>query len=169
MFKKFKTISILTIVIFYILQLCIVFSGALIDNIQQIRHQNQISKFHLAEEKIVTFKEWIGFENKKEININGVFYDVVYFKKHTDKMVLKVVKDNFESELRISMQNLFNKKNVPETGKKKGFNYFNYLSNIEKHKYDYNRFAACILLSSNYYYIQIKTNKISSSIYRPPC
>ena len=118
MFKKIKYISILSIALFYILQLCIIFSGALIENIQQIRYQNQIAKTHISEEKILTLREWNTLDNKKEIKIHGTYYDVIDIKITPSKVILKVVKDDFESELRISMQRLFNTKNLTSTDKK---------------------------------------------------
>ncbi len=169
MFKKIKYISILSIALFYILQLCIIFSGALIENIQQIRYQNQIAKTHISEEKILTLREWNTLDNKKEIKIHGTYYDVIDIKITPSKVILKVVKDDFESELRISMQRLFNTKNLTSTDKKKCFNFYNYLSIIEIQKSKCIVFLGTIYTNPNCFHIQGKTNTIVESIYRPPC
>lgn len=169
MFKKLKYISILSIALFYILHLCILFSGALIENIQQIRHQNQIAKTHIAEQKILTIEEWNTIDNEKEIKIHGIYYDVINFKVTPYKVIVKVVKDDFESELRISMQRLFNNKSLPSTDKKKCFDFYNYLSTIEKQKNESPSFLSSIETNPNSFFIQKETNTFISSIYRPPC
>lgn len=169
MLKKIKYISITTIALFYILQLSIVFSGSLIENIQHIRHQNQVSKIHLTAEKTIPLKVWNNFDDKKEIKINAIYYDVVSFKILSDSVVIKVVKDNFESELRISMQRLFDNKSLPSTDKKKCFNFYNYLSIIETQKKEYTAFLISIGSNPIKFFLQGKTNNIISTIYRPPC
>ena len=169
MLKKIKYYSVITIAIFYILQLSLVFSGTMIENIQQIRHQNQVSKINLALEKIIPVKDWNNFDNKKEIKINAVYYDVISFRIFSDKVVIKVVKDNFESELRISMQRLFENKSLPSNDKKKCFNFYNYLSIIEKQKKESNQFLISIVTNPIAFFTHRKTNTIKASIYRPPC
>ena len=77
MLKRIKNISIFVVITFYVLQLCMVFSDTLIEQIQEIRNQIQVSKTHLAEKKAISFSEWNSFSNKKEIKLNHVYYDVL--------------------------------------------------------------------------------------------
>ena len=114
-------------------------------------------------------KDWNDFENKKEIKINTIYYDVVSFEVYKDKIALKVVKDDLESELRISIQQLFSTKNLPACGKKKCCNFYNYLSTIENQKKVKFIFLYEVYRNPNCFFNQGNANNIIASIYRPPC
>jgi hypothetical protein len=169
MLKNIKHISILSIATIYILQLCFVFSGTLIENIQELRHQNQISKNLMAEHMEFSLRDWQLLDNKKEIKINNTFYDVISFRNSSKKVVVKVVKDDFENEFRISFQNLFNKKNTTDSGKKKSFNPYNYLTVISNETKTHSVLFLYFFSKSNLSFFKVKTNKIIEFIYRPPC
>ncbi|RTY95067.1 hypothetical protein [Flavobacterium sp. GT3R68] len=169
MLNKTKNIAIISITGFYVMQLCFVFLGTLIENIQQVRHQNQISKTFLAHRREFTLLEWQKFDNKKEFELTDVFYDVVSFKIASDKVIANVIEDNLESQIRITLQSLFNKENNLQNDKKKSFNSYNYLSIIEKNEPDFITFACDSLSKSTSLFFTGKANKIIQNIYRPPC
>ena len=123
--RKIKYIAIVTIATSYVLQLCFVFSGTLIENFQEIRHQNQISKLHLSETKKISIDNWNNFDNKKEIKINGIFYDVASFKFVNKIVIVHVVADNFENQMRINFESLFHKSKKTDSNQKKSINSFN--------------------------------------------
>ena len=169
MLKNIKHTALLSIAIVYVLQLCFIFSGTLIENIQKLRQQNQITKILLAEHKEIPLKEWQQLDNTGEITIDKTFYDVISFKIISKKVILKAVKDDFEREIRISLQDLFNKKKGPYSGKKKSFNPYNYLTIITHKSADFFTRLPIPLLKPSLSYFQGKTNKIIEFIYRPPC
>lgn len=169
MWNKTKSIAIIAITTFYVMQLCIVFLGTLIDNIQQVRHQNQISKTLLTQRREFSLLEWQKLDNKKEFEINDIYYDVVSFKITSDNVIVTVVEDNLESELRITLQNLFNKENNLRPSKKKSFNSYNYLTTIEEKNDEFISFPSESFSKSTPLFFSGKTIKIIQNIYRPPC
>lgn len=169
MLSKTKTIAIISITALYVMQLCFVFLGTLIENIQQARHQNQISKTSSSQRREFSLLEWEKLDNKKEFEINDIFYDVVSYKVTSDNVIVTVVEDSLESEVRITLQNLFNKENNLQTSKKKSFNSYNYLSTIEKKEPDFIYFPSGNFSKSTPLFFSGKTIKIIPNIYRPPC
>lgn len=169
MLKKIKHIAIFAIVTFYVLQLCFVFSGSLIENFQQIRHQNQISKLLLSETKEISLIQWNKFDNKKEIEINNRFFDVASFKIIKKKVIIKVVADNLENKMRISFESLFHKSKKTESNQKKSFNSFNFIAVI--HNIDFENLKNPLqILSSNIYFLIIQNTKNTVlNLDRPPC
>lgn len=169
MLKKIKHIAIFAIVTFYVLQLCFVFSGSLIENFQQIRHQNQISKLLLSETKEISLIQWNKFDNKKEIEINNRFFDVASFKIIKKKVIIKVVADNLENKMRISFESLFHKSKKTESNQKKSFNSFNFIAVI--HNIDFENLKNPLhILSSNIYFLIVKNTKNTVlNLDRPPC
>lgn len=167
--KKIKHIAIFSIVTFYVLQLCFVFSGTLIENFQHIRHQNQVSKLLLSETKEISLVNWNNFDNKKEIKINNRFYDVASFKIINKKVFLKVVADNFENTIRISFESLFHKSKKIESNQKKLFNSFNFIAVI--HNIDNQKLEQPTEIFSSHIYFTIIQNTINTvlNLDKPPC
>ena len=167
--KKIKYIAILTIVASYVLQLCFVFSGTLVENFQEIRYQNQISKLHLSETKKISIDNWNDFNNKREIKINGIFYDVASFKVVNKIVIVHVVADSFENQMRINFESLFHKSKKTDSNQKKTFNCFNFIAvinNIETQK-----ITARIEIFKPKVYFTIIQNTINSvlNLDKPPC
>ncbi len=170
MLKNIKYIAVFSIVTLYVFQLCTLFSEVYVENVQQIRHQNQISKAYLSEYKVFSISEWNRMNDKKEIKLNDSFYDVVSFKIKSNKVVVNVVKDNFENEIRIALNRLFNKKNSTNSNKKKRINTFNHITVINKTDDDYLvKLSVLKVKRNNSHFIQGKPNKITLKTDRPPC
>jgi len=77
-----KSIGI-SISLLYILAICFLYSGSLIDRFQEARYEKQILKKHLATTKIFSLKEWNNFPNKKEIKIKKnitILFTTKYYK-----------------------------------------------------------------------------------------
>jgi hypothetical protein len=167
--KKIKHTAIFAIVTLYVLQLCFVFSGTLIENFQHIRHQNQVSKLLLSETKEISMSNWNNFDNKKEIKINNRFYDVASFKIINKKVILKVVADNLENTIRISFESLFHKSKKTESNQKKSFNSFNFIAivhNIDNQKIE----QPTEIFSSNIFFMVIQnTRNTVLNLDKPPC
>ncbi len=151
------------------MQFCFVFSGTLIENYQQIRHQNQISKLLLSETKEISLIQWNKFDKKKEIELNNRFYDVASFKIHNKKVILKVVADNLENKMRISFESLFHKSKKTESNPKKLFNSFNFIAVI--HNIDnQNIEQPTEIFSSHIYFTLIQNTKNTVlNLDKPPC
>ena len=96
----------------------LVFSGDLITQIQDFRHQNQIEKINQSETIAFSETEWNNFNNADEIKFQNNYYDVISIKKSYNKIIAKVVKDDFESEIRIGISKIFKNKK-PISHKKK--------------------------------------------------
>lgn len=169
MLKKIKHIAILSIVIIYLLQVCFTFSGILIENIQKVRYENQIAKNFMTMEKEFSFNDWQPLDNKKEIKINNIFYDVVSAKKVGQRVMVQVVKDSFESEFRISFQNVLNKKSTENSSKKKVFKTYSLKVIFNETKTNSITFVTGYSFKPNFPFSSIKTNKIIKAIHRPPC
>ena len=107
MLRKIKQTSIVLITLFYLVQFSLSFSGSIIDWVQEIRHQNQISKINAITQKTISLKDWKQLNNKKEIKINQHYFDIHSYTIVLDKVVLSVVQDDFESEVLVGLQNLF--------------------------------------------------------------
>lgn len=168
MIKSIKTLSVFLIATFYVLQLVFIFSGALIENIQEIRYQNQVSKTEFSE-KVFSLNQWRHIENKREIIINGSFYDVISFKIIGKKVIVNAVEDSFENEFRVYFHNLLLKKNNHGPDKKKQFNSYNYLTVICKEDtIDLDFFLASYLRADQSHSVG-KTNKTVVTVYKPPC
>ncbi|WP_395078025.1 hypothetical protein [Flavobacterium sp.] len=169
MLKKIKYLAIVTIVTSYVLQLCFVFSGTLIENFQQIRHQNQISKLLLSETKEISIETWNGFNDKKEIKINNIFYDVASFKITNKIVIVHVIADNFENQMRINLQSLFHKSKKSDSNQKKSFNTFNFIAVIniiETQKI----MARIEVFTPNVYFTLTKNTKNTVlKLDKPPC
>ena len=167
--KKIKYIAILTIVASYVLQLCFVFSGTLIENFQEIRYQNQISKLHLSETKKISIDNWNDFNNKREIKINDIFYDVASFKVVNKIVIVQVVADSFENQMRINFESLFHKSKKSDSNQKKIFNCFNFIAvinNIETQKIT----ARIEIFEPKVYFTIIQNTKNTVlNLDKPPC
>jgi hypothetical protein len=162
-FKNISSFFIITICILQVLFLC---SENLIDNIQEFRYQNQINKTDQAKQIQMSNKQWDLLENKREIKVNGIFYDVISVKSNLAYKLLVVVEDSFENEFRITFNNLTHSKNAHSLNKKKTPNYLSIIPKITE----------CDLLNIDYlfiehnpYYLDGNSNKIYLGHFRPPC
>lgn len=169
MLKKIKYISILSIAAIYILHVCFSFSGILIENIQQVRYENQVSKNFMKLQKEFSFTDWQLLDNKKEIEINNVFYDVISVEKVGQRVMVKVVKDSFESEFRVLFQNVFNKKDTANSSKKKIFKPYSLKVVLNEVKTNSISVLTHYFYKPNFPFLNIKTAKIIKAIHRPPC
>jgi hypothetical protein len=169
MLNRIKNISIFVVVTFYVLQLCILFSGALIERIQEVRTQIQVSKIHLAEKKSIPLSQWNSSHDKKEFKINNVYYDVISFEILSDKVVINAVKDIHENNFRIVLNNLLNKKETPHSGKKKNYKAYHFITTLNNNDYNIKSDFKLLSIKSNFYTPNGDVNKISLTVYRPPC
>ena len=169
MFQKNRIFAVFLILSIYVFGTILSFTGDFIQHIQVVRHQNQIEKIAKAQTIEFSFSQWEKFTDTKEIKIENDFYDVVSFRKSNSKIIAKVVKDNFENEIRITFSQIFNKHKLPASGKKKS-------SPIAKHfniKLNENFKNSVVLFSkkaSNFdYLINSKINSFIDLPLKPPC
>lgn len=169
MLKKIKNISIFVVVTFYVLQLCMLFSGALIERIQEIRTQIQVSKIHLVEKKWIKLSEWESLDNKKEIKLNNIYYDVLSFKISSNQVAINAIKDKHENNFRIILNNLSNKKEIPNSSKKKSYKAYSFTTTLTNNDYQIETVFNLFLIKQNFNTSNRDINKIALAIYKPPC
>ncbi|WP_395055995.1 hypothetical protein [Flavobacterium sp.] len=169
MLNRIKNISIFVVVTFYVLQLCTLFSGSLVERIQEIRMQIQVSKIHLAEKKSIPLSQWNSSHDKKEFKINNIYYDVISFEILSDKVVINAVNDMHENNFRIVLTNLLNKKETPHSGKKKIYKTFHFITTLNNNDYKIESDYKLLSIKSNFYIPKGDINKIALTIHKPPC
>jgi hypothetical protein len=161
-----KSVGI-SISLLYILAICFLYSGSLIDRFQEARYEKQILKKHLATTKIFSLKEWNNFPNKKEIKIKKNYYDIVSYKILQNIVITKLIKDTDESKIRVTLTFLFTKTKFPHN----------------KHRTELDKFKVVLCsvyqIQSNSFlkpntniFDKIKINRYKNlyySIYKPPC
>ncbi|UFH34325.1 hypothetical protein [Flavobacterium acetivorans] len=167
--KNNKHIILIFITLLYILQLCLVFPRTLIVNMQQFRAKNQISKKYLELHKEIALKDWELLDDKKEIKINNTFYDVISFKIIAQKVIVQVAKDDFESSLRISFQNILNNNKVLNSNKKKTLNSYKWMTLRTLNKSELMTYIPRFSIILFSLYLTGKENKVIEFIDRPPC
>lgn len=123
MFRKIKFFRVLFFTAMYLVGFLFAFSGDLIQQIQTLRLHHQINKKNLVENISFTLSQWNDLDDKHEIKIDDIYYDVVSYSINGENVILKVVKDHFESELRVVLSQVFNKNKLPNSDKKK-INFF---------------------------------------------
>ncbi len=119
MIKNKKLFGVLAILSLYIFGLILSFTGEFIQHFQNSRQQSQIKKISLSKNLEFSLKDWVKFNDAKEIQFQSDFYDVISIKKTTHKIIAKVVKDDFENEMRVAFSQIFNKHKLPLSEKKK--------------------------------------------------
>lgn len=169
MLKSIKYCTFSLIVIFYILQSCSIFSDVLIENIQQIRYQIQISKKHQAEALEFSISDWKQMENKKEFKVNDAYYDVVSIKETPDKVMVYAVKDSFEDSLRIALRTILDKNTKSHNNKKRAFKSFNYYTVIDTIKYKQPKHFREDTTKFDFFFINKKPIHVITITERPPC
>ena len=169
MLKKIKNISIFVVVTCYVLQSCMLFSGTLIERIQEIRTQIQISKIHLVENKLISLSEWKSIQNKKEIKLNNIYYDVISFKISSKQVAINAVKDKHENNFRMILNNLSNKKEIPNSSKKKTYKVCSFITTLTNNDYQIETIFNLFLIKQNFNTSNKDVNKIALAIYKPPC
>jgi hypothetical protein len=168
MLKNTKNIIIFTIASFYVLQLFFVFSGVLINYIQEVRYQLSISQSLLIENKEIEISEWNLLENQKEIKIDGVFYDVKSYKTDSKKVHLVLIKDATESNFRIIIQSLFKKSKLPLKDKKKHLVQYHYIPLVKPISQHYLPFLIFKIKKIESYFVNKKTSLLDLSRIKPP-
>ncbi len=95
------------------------FCGNLFQKIQNVRYQYQIEKSFKSEILEFSILEWNKFSDSKEIKFKDNYYDVISFENINSKILAKVVKDDYDNEIRITFNKIFNKHKLPLSEKKK--------------------------------------------------
>jgi len=169
MLEKLKKISIFVVISIYILGIFITFSGDLIQQLQIIRHQNQIQKNNKKESIVFTLKEWNHYLDISEIKYKNNFYDVVSIKKSNSNIIVNVVKDDFENKLRITFLQLLNKHKIPLSEKKKAISFSKHFI-VSENKVAPSILVLNIIKLQNYdTNHNLKTNSYIKLLQKPPC
>jgi hypothetical protein len=169
MLQKNRIIVVFIILSIYIFGTILSFTGDFIQHFQAVRHQNQIEKIARAQTIEFTFSQWKKFTDTKEIKIENNFYDVVSFRKSNSKIIAKVVKDDFENEIRITFSQIFNKHKLPASGKKKSSPIAKHF-NIKLKENVRNLVVLFLKKTSNFDNLtQLKINSFIDLPIKPPC
>lgn len=169
MIKKIKFLPVIILATMYLVGFLFAFSGDLITQIQTIRQHNQVNKKNNIETISLSLSKWNDLDDKHEIKIKKHYFDVVSHSIVGSNVILKVVKDHFESEMRVAFSQVFNKNNFPNRDKKKT----KILSNQITSEFTSNWFAKNdypLFQTKNFKSnFDLKTNSFIFLIQKPPC
>ncbi|MFV5693518.1 hypothetical protein ACM55K_15960 [Flavobacterium sp. LT1R49] len=168
MFPKNKILVILVVISLYSTSVFFAYSGDLFNQIQKIRHENQIKKIKFRQTIIFSLEEWQAFSDKTEIKYNNAYYDVISFHKFHSEVIAKVVKDDLENEFRLVISQILNKHKKSPLEKKRTF-----LSKhlVQKNKVNFGfkiDFKIDIIENHNTQF-NLKTRPFIYSVFDPPC
>ena len=107
--KHKKILSTYAMVVMYCLGLFFSFTMLILQEWQHIHYQNQLNQTDKFQLLHFTAKEWKAKDNKREFQINGVYYDVQSISYKKNGVVAKVVKDELEDEIRVLLTQSFQK------------------------------------------------------------
>ena len=120
--KHKKILRTYAMVVMYCLGLFFSFTMLILQEWQHIHYQNQLNQTDKFQLLHFTAKEWKAKDNKREFQINGVYYDVQSISYKENGVVAKVVKDELENEIRVLLTQTFQKqKSIPSHKKKVHF------------------------------------------------
>ncbi len=167
--KKIKNLAIFFIISIYAIGLVLTFSGDLLNQIQVVRHKNQIEKIANAEILEFSLKDWNNFSESNEINFQNNYYDIVSFEKINSRIIAKVVKDDFENEICVSLAKIFNKSKLPYSKSKKSNSFSKHIPSNKEYIAEY-----ILIISSKKQknLNEVLTSKTSNFINfqeKPPC
>ena len=169
MIKKIKFLPVIILATIYLVGFLFAFSGDLITQIQTIRQHNQINKKNHLETISLSLSQWNDLDDKHEIKIDKVYYDVVSHSIVGSNVILKVVKDHFESEIRVFFAQVFHKNKLPNSEKKK----VNFLTSqiiVDSQSiYNAKKGFEEILIKNFKSNFDLKTNSFIFLIQKPPC
>lgn len=167
--KKIKNPAVILIISIYFIGMFVTFSGSLINQIQVVRHQNQIEKIANAEILEFSIIEWNNFSESNEIKFQNDFYDVISFEIINSKIFAKVVKDNFENETRITLSKIFNKTKSPFSEKKKSNSFSKHILSLNEIIGLKNINFPLNKLLNLYEVLTSKTSNYINFLEKPPC
>ena len=169
MLQKNRIFAVFLILSIYIFGLLLSFTGDFIQHFQAVRHQNQIEKIELATTLEFSFNDWKKFKDSKEIHFQYDFYDVISINKTANKIIAKVVKDDFENEIRVAFSQIFTKHKLPISEKKKTDSFAKHL-NIKLLENLKNVTTVFSKKTSNFdYLLHLKINSYIDLPLKPPC
>ncbi len=167
--KKIKKPAFVTIISIYFIGLVLTFSGSLIEQIQFVRHQNQIEKIANAEILEFTLNDWNNFSESNEIKFQNNYYDVISFENINSRIFAKVIKDDFENETRITLSKILSKTKSPFSEKKKSNSFSKHILYINEFVGNKNiHFQLNKPLNLNEILIS-KTSNYINFLEKPPC
>lgn len=169
MTKKNQFFSILFVTTLYLVGFLFAFCGDLVQQIQTVRHQNQINKINQIELISISISQWNQFDNKHEIKLKDIFYDVVAHSISGQKVTLKVVKDHYENEVRVVFSQVFNKGKCPTSDKKKSTSSIHQIVCETKPNCLNNSNFASMLVENYKSKFDLKTNSYIYLPQKPPC
>lgn len=116
---KLKFLLLTPFVLLYMAELSIQYIENFTDEIHKIRQEYQISRIANSETKILSVNDWQIFRNQKELEIDGIYYDIIKAQKHTNQVIVTVVRDTFEKPFKTFFKTIQgHKKNSPFEKKK---------------------------------------------------
>jgi len=118
--KHKKILGTYAMVVMYCLGLFFSFTLLILQEWQHIHYQNQLNQSDKFQWLRFTAKEWRAKDNKREFQINGIYYDVKAITYEKNYIVAKVVKDELENEIRLLLTQTFQKQKSIPAHKKKG-------------------------------------------------
>lgn len=169
MVKKIKFFRVLIVTAMYLVGFLFAFTGDLIQQIQTVRQHNQINKKNLIENISLSLSQWNCLEDKHEIKIDNIYYDVVSRSIVGQNVILKVIKDHFESKIRVVFAQVFNKSKLPNSEKKKINFYSSQIVFESQLNLNFKKGFEAILIKNFKSNFDLKTNAFIFLPQKPPC
>lgn len=167
--RTLKNSATFLIISIYFIGMVLIFSGSLIEQIQCVRHQNQIEKIANAETIEFTLNNWNNFSESNEIKFRNNYYDVISFENINSRIFAKVVKDDFENDTRITLSKILNKTQSPFSEKKKSNSFSKHILYINEFVGNKNiHFQLNKPLNLNEILVS-KTSNYINFLEKPPC
>jgi hypothetical protein len=169
MIKKIKFLPVIILATMYLVGFVFAFSGDLIQQIQTVRQHKQVNKKNNIETISLSLSQWSNLSDKHEIKIDKVYYDVVSHSIVGSNIILKVVKDHFESEIRVFFAQVFHKNKLPNSEKKKVNFLTSQIAVDSQSIYNAKKGFEEILVKNFKSNFDLKTNSFIFLIQKPPC
>jgi len=169
MLKKIKFLPSIILATLYLLGFLFAFSGDLIQQIQTVRQYNQVNNKNNIETISLSLSQWNDLDDKHEIKIKKHYFDVVSHSIVGGNVILKVVEDHLESEIRVFFAQVFHKNKLPNSEKKK-VNFLTSQITVDSQSiYNATKGFEEILINNFRSNFDVETNSFIFLIQKPPC
>lgn len=169
MLKNIQNIALFFLIGIYIIQLGTQFIGDFAEELQELRRQHKIAKTELIENKKISLAHWNSLEEKNEILLENIYYDVVSYQIKKDLVIVKAVRDTFDGNFKKALKNIIAHKNLSNNGKKKSLKFFSPSVLCETLEVQSKNLNSAFDSKPVVFTSIGNANKIPFSTFRPPC
>lgn len=160
--KPKKTI-IITLAILYGLLSFLLFSDSFFIHLIKIQQHYYLKESKRFENMTFSLQHWQKLENKKEFKLHGHYYDVKKIKIGRDKIIVTVIRDDYENILKYVSKNIFPKNKEQKASKNKRPILYCVIATINNPTFHFKKEnTPCFFYNNTYFKL------LHRKIYRPP-